>query len=135
VILFIHGGGFTVGSGGAPISNGARLAEAADAVVVTINYRLGSLGWLYHPELGGGNWGLRDQISGARVGARQHRGLRRRPGCGNGDGPVRRGAVDPRPAVDRRSRRSLRARDPSVAADGRRAARGRPRHPLGGCDA
>jgi para-nitrobenzyl esterase len=61
VILFIHGGGFTVGSGSAGISNGARLARAADAVVVTINYRLGSLGWLFHPDLGGGNWGLFDQ--------------------------------------------------------------------------
>jgi para-nitrobenzyl esterase len=61
VIVFIHGGGFTVGSGSAGISNGARLAQAADAVVVTINYRLGSLGWLFHPELGGGNWGLFDQ--------------------------------------------------------------------------
>src|SRR3954451_14325372 len=63
VIVFIHGGGFTIGSGGAPISDGARLADAADAVVVTINYRLGSLGWMYHPDLGGGNWGLRDQIA------------------------------------------------------------------------
>lgn len=62
VIVFIHGGGFTVGSGSAGISHGARLARAADAVVVTLNYRLGSLGWLCHPELGGGNWGLRDQL-------------------------------------------------------------------------
>jgi para-nitrobenzyl esterase len=61
VIVFIHGGGFTVGSGSAGISHGARLAGAADAVVVTINYRLGSLGWLFHPDLGGGNWGLFDQ--------------------------------------------------------------------------
>jgi para-nitrobenzyl esterase len=61
VIVFIHGGGFTVGSGSARISHGARLAIAADAVVVTINYRLGSLGWLFHPDLGGGNWGLFDQ--------------------------------------------------------------------------
>ena len=63
VIVFIHGGGFTVGSGGAGISDGARLADAADAVVVTVNYRLGSLGWLCHPDLGGGNWGLWDQIA------------------------------------------------------------------------
>src|SRR5690242_3255612 len=61
VIVFIHGGGFTVGSASAGISNGARLARAADAVVVSVNYRLGSLGWLFHPDLGGGNWGLFDQ--------------------------------------------------------------------------
>ena len=63
VIVFIHGGGFTIGTASAGISDGARLAAAADAVVVTINYRLGALGWLFHPELGGGNWGLRDQIA------------------------------------------------------------------------
>jgi para-nitrobenzyl esterase len=61
VIVFIHGGGFTVGSASAGISNGARLARAADAVVVSINYRLGSLGWLFHPEIDGGNRGLFDQ--------------------------------------------------------------------------
>jgi para-nitrobenzyl esterase len=32
-------------------------------VVVTVNYRLGSLGWLCHPAFEGGNWGLLDQIA------------------------------------------------------------------------
>jgi para-nitrobenzyl esterase len=66
VLVWIHGGGFTVGWGSASLYDGARLAEAAQAVVITINYRLGSLGWLFHPELGGGNWGLRDQQAALR---------------------------------------------------------------------
>jgi para-nitrobenzyl esterase len=61
VLVWIHGGGFSVGWGSASLYDGARLAEAAQAVVITINYRLNSLGWLYHPDLNGGNWGLRDQ--------------------------------------------------------------------------
>ncbi|WP_051222940.1 carboxylesterase family protein [Conexibacter woesei] len=66
VLVWIHGGGFTMGWGSASLYDGARLAEAAQAVVITINYRLGSLGWLFHPELGGGNWGLRDQQAALR---------------------------------------------------------------------
>jgi para-nitrobenzyl esterase len=66
VLVWIHGGGFTVGWGSASLYDGARLAAAAGAVVITINYRLGSLGWLHHPELGGGNWGLLDQQAALR---------------------------------------------------------------------
>ena len=69
VLVWIHGGGFVLGAGSAGINDGARLAAAADIVVVTLNYRLGSLGWLYHPDLAeapgapAGNWGLLDQIA------------------------------------------------------------------------
>ena len=72
VMVWIHGGGFAIGSAGASIYDGARLAVAADAVVVALNYRLGSLGWLYHPDLASGpgtpagNWGLLDQIEALR---------------------------------------------------------------------
>jgi para-nitrobenzyl esterase len=66
VLVWIHGGGFGVGWGSASLYDGARLAETAGAVVITINYRLGSLGWLFHPELGGGNWGLLDQQAALR---------------------------------------------------------------------
>ena len=69
VILFIHGGGFGEGSGAIEIYNGTNLA-ATDAVVVTINYRLGVFGFLAHPELtaeserhASGNYGLLDQIA------------------------------------------------------------------------
>jgi para-nitrobenzyl esterase len=70
VLVWIHGGGFTSGSGSEPLYSGAALARRGDAVVVTINYRLGILGFLAHPGLadeeGGGaqgNWGLLDQAA------------------------------------------------------------------------
>ena len=72
VMAWIHGGGFAIGSAGASIYDGSRLSVAADAVVVAVNYRLGSLGWLYHPDLcsgpgtPAGNWGLLDQIEALR---------------------------------------------------------------------
>jgi para-nitrobenzyl esterase len=63
VMVWLHGGGFAIGHAGASLYHGGRLAAAADAIVVTVNYRLGSLGWLCHPSVGGGNWGLLDQIA------------------------------------------------------------------------
>jgi para-nitrobenzyl esterase len=63
VMVWLHGGGFAIGHAGASLYHGGRLAAEADAVVVTINYRLGSLGWMCHPAFGGGNWGLLDQIA------------------------------------------------------------------------
>ena len=50
VMLWIHGGGLITGSGSRPIEDGATLARKG-AVLVTINYRLGPLGYLAHPEL------------------------------------------------------------------------------------
>jgi para-nitrobenzyl esterase len=47
VLFWIHGGGFTHGSGSEPLYDGGRLAGRGDVVVVTINYRLGALGYLY----------------------------------------------------------------------------------------
>jgi len=69
VMVWVHGGGFSSGSGSSQIYNGALLAERNDVVVVTINYRLGILGFLTHPDLHEtshhfmGNWGLLDQMS------------------------------------------------------------------------
>jgi para-nitrobenzyl esterase len=69
VFVWLHGGGFAIGHAAASLYSGVRLAAEAGAVVVTVNYRLGSLGWLGHPDLaaGGGaataNWGLLDQIA------------------------------------------------------------------------
>ena len=50
VFVWIHGGGFRTGSGSAAYSNGTRFVEEG-AVLVTINYRLGALGFLAHPTL------------------------------------------------------------------------------------
>ncbi len=64
VMVWIHGGGNTVGSGSQPRINGEHLAGRGDVVVVTFNYRLGAFGFLHAPELGAsGNEALLDQIA------------------------------------------------------------------------
>ena len=52
VLVSLHGGGFATGSGGAPGFNGHPLAKYGDVVVVTINHRLGCLGYLHLADLG-----------------------------------------------------------------------------------
>ena len=42
VMVWIHGGGFIIGSGSTPLYDGAALVERGDVVLVTINYRLGA---------------------------------------------------------------------------------------------
>jgi para-nitrobenzyl esterase len=68
VLVWIHGGGFTSGSGSVFLYRGGALVRNGDAVVVTVNYRLGALGFLGHRGLGDpdglvGNWGLHDQVA------------------------------------------------------------------------
>ena len=69
VLVWIHGGGFVIGAGSQPLYDGAALARRGDLVVVTINYRLGPLGFLHLAELcpgldgAVGNAGLRDQVA------------------------------------------------------------------------
>jgi len=63
VLVWFHGGGFSSGSGGWDWYDGRHLAAAGDIVVVTANYRLGPLGYLYLPELGIGNLGVQDQVA------------------------------------------------------------------------
>ena len=64
VMVWIHGGGNTVGSGTQPRIDGRRLALAGDVVVVTTNYRLGAFGFLHAPVLGAyGNEALLDQAA------------------------------------------------------------------------
>ncbi|UPT61473.1 MAG: carboxylesterase family protein [Hyphomonadaceae bacterium JAD_PAG50586_4] len=72
VLFWIHGGSLLNGSGSDPIFDGSRFAERG-IIVVSINYRLGVLGWLAHPELSAesrahvsGNYGLMDQIEALR---------------------------------------------------------------------
>lgn len=73
VMVWIYGGGNN--SGYAGDYNGGNLAESQNVVVVTINYRLGSLGWFIHPAIlpegaegaeASGNWSTLDTIHGLR---------------------------------------------------------------------
>lgn len=68
VMVWIHGGAFINGSSG--IYDSRWLAARGDVVVVTVNYRLGALGFLAHPSLGApgavGNYGLLDQQAALR---------------------------------------------------------------------
>ena len=61
VMFWIHGGGFDGGTASADTSDGSALAKIGDVVVVTINYRLGALGYLYIPGVTA-NMGQLDQI-------------------------------------------------------------------------
>jgi para-nitrobenzyl esterase len=69
VMVWLHGGAFILGSGSTLLYDGARLAEEGNLVVVTLNYRLGALGYLNWRNLAPGaeapeaNLGLRDQIA------------------------------------------------------------------------
>lgn len=69
VMVWIYGGGFTGGSGGMAWYDGENLASKGP-VIVTLNYRLGSLGFLAHPDLakeaghpGSGNYGMMDAVA------------------------------------------------------------------------
>ena len=69
VLFIIHGGGFKFFSGATSAFDGLELAKK-DIVVVTINYRLGVMGFFAHPELSSenpnhvsGNYGILDQIA------------------------------------------------------------------------
>jgi para-nitrobenzyl esterase len=70
VMVWLHGGAFATGSGTARLYAGHRIAARADVVVVTLNYRVGALGFLHLasvvPGAGGPNLGLLDQIAALR---------------------------------------------------------------------
>ncbi|MFP6583191.1 MAG: carboxylesterase family protein [Candidatus Hydrogenedentota bacterium] len=72
VMVWFHGGALTRGTGSIPTYNGANLAKKG-VVLVTVNYRLGPLGYLAHPELteesaqgSSGNYGVLDQVAALR---------------------------------------------------------------------
>ncbi|MDE0054036.1 MAG: carboxylesterase family protein [Gammaproteobacteria bacterium] len=68
VLMWIHGGGFSGGTGGTPVYDGEIMSRRGDVVVVTINYRIGPLGFLNLNGVTGGripstgNEGLLDQV-------------------------------------------------------------------------
>lgn len=65
VMVWLHGGAFTNGSGAVPVYDGSRFAR--DGIVcVTLNYRLGADGFLYLGEGDTANLGLLDQIAALR---------------------------------------------------------------------
>lgn len=74
VLLFVHGGSNISGYTADPLYDGAALARAANAVVVTVNYRLGVLGFLHLPQLrtgdgsgaDSGNFALLDILAALR---------------------------------------------------------------------
>jgi para-nitrobenzyl esterase len=69
VMVWIHGGAFMYGEGATPWYDGTGFATRGDVVLVTINYRLGSFGFLHLADLfgaevaGSGNVGLLDQVA------------------------------------------------------------------------
>lgn len=72
MLVWIHGGALTTGASSEAVYDGAKLARQG-VVVVSINYRLGVLGYLAHPDLSAeskfgisGNYGLLDQIEALR---------------------------------------------------------------------
>ncbi|WP_158549295.1 carboxylesterase/lipase family protein [Lysobacter silvisoli] len=71
VLVWIHGGGLVLGAGSQSAYDGAPLARRG-VVVVTLNYRLGALGFFDHPAFDAGqtrgpvNFGLLDQIAALR---------------------------------------------------------------------
>lgn len=70
VMVWIHGGAFSIGSGSETMFRSGSLAERGDIVLVTLNYRLGALGFLNLDKVTGGkipstgNEGLLDQVAG-----------------------------------------------------------------------
>ena len=72
VMVWLHGGAFVSGAGSSPMYDGTSLARHEDVVVVTLNHRLGLLGYIYLAQLGGpafeasGNAGMLDIVSALR---------------------------------------------------------------------
>lgn len=69
VLFWCHGGGFTMGSGSSAFYHGTNLAQRGDVVIVTVNHRLGPLGYCYLGDLAGeeyaasGNVGMLDIVA------------------------------------------------------------------------
>ena len=87
VMMWIHGGAYYLGSAAQPIFDGEALARKG-AVVVTVNYRLGRLGFLAHPELSAesehgvsGNYGLLDMAAALQWVQRNIAAFGGDPGC------------------------------------------------------
>jgi para-nitrobenzyl esterase len=87
VVVWIHGGGFNMGSTSQDATTGENLARKG-VIVVSIGYRIGALGFLAHPELSSespnhisGNYGLLDQILALKWIKNNIRAFGGDPGC------------------------------------------------------
>ena len=64
VMVYLYGGGLTSGSGKNPNTDGTNLASRGDVVVVSVNYRVGSVGFLaFNDGVHKGNYALSDQVT------------------------------------------------------------------------
>ena len=107
VLVSFHGGGWATGSGNGPMYDGDQLALLGDVVVVTVNHRLASFGYTHLAAVGRAG-GIRERRRlrrdghgrVARVGARQHRDVRRRSVARDDLRPVGRRLEDLDPAGD-----------------------------------
>jgi para-nitrobenzyl esterase len=67
VIVYIHGGAYSGGSGSSPLYDGSNLCRRGDVVVVTVNHRLNLFGYLYLPGFpDSGNAGMLDLVLSLR---------------------------------------------------------------------
>jgi para-nitrobenzyl esterase len=67
VLVYIHGGAYSSGSGSSPLYDGATLCRRGDVVVVTVNHRLNLFGYLYLPGFpDSGNAGMLDLVLALR---------------------------------------------------------------------
>ena len=62
VLFWIHGGAYVSGAGSLKWYRGASFAKNQNVIVIGVNYRLGALGFLCHPDISPGNIGIEDQI-------------------------------------------------------------------------
>src|SRR5690348_272393 len=87
VMVWLHGGGFSVGSASSPLYDGSELARNGDVVVVSVNHRLGLLGFLQLEQLfgeryaGSGNAGILDLIAALQWVARNIERFGGDPSC------------------------------------------------------
>ncbi|HET9131905.1 MAG TPA: carboxylesterase family protein, partial [Terriglobia bacterium] len=62
VMVWLHGGGFTSGNGSYTIYNGANMARRYDVVMLSVNHRLNSFGFMYLPEIGGAKFATASNV-------------------------------------------------------------------------
>ena len=94
VMVWMHGGGFSAGSGNYLLYDGTNLAKKEDVVVVSVNHRLNIFGYLHLADIGGEKWagatnvGIQDLVASLQWVQGQHRELRRRSGSRHDLRPV-----------------------------------------------